>query len=103
MSFVVRRIIPVTHPSLAGHFPGNPVIPGVVQLAEVLDALASWIPESRVAGFRTVKFLRPLPPDCSFTIELEQTATATVRFNCHTGTQPLSKGTIILRSGQDPV
>jgi 3-hydroxymyristoyl/3-hydroxydecanoyl-(acyl carrier protein) dehydratase len=103
LNFVVRRIIPAAHPSLAGHFPGNPVVPGVVLLAEVLDALAAWIPEFRVAGFRTVKFLRPLPPDRSFTIVLEHAATATVRFHCHTATQPLCKGTITLRSGQDPV
>lgn len=103
MSFVVRRIIPATHPSLAGHFPGNPVVPGVVLLAEVLDALAAWIPEFRVAGFRTVKFLQPLPPDSNFTIELERFADTTVRFHCQSGTQPICKGTITQQSAQGPV
>lgn len=57
----VRICIPATHPSLPGHFPDQPVVPGVV----LLDRVSAAIEE---AGFRpmrrllAVKFLAPLLP-----------------------------------------
>src|SRR5437879_10590804 len=40
MSFEISRAIRADHPSLAGHFPGTPIVPGVVILDEVAAALA---------------------------------------------------------------
>lgn len=44
----------------AGHFPGNPVVPGAVILGHVAAGLAGH--ELAVRTVRRVKFLRPLPP-----------------------------------------
>jgi 3-hydroxymyristoyl/3-hydroxydecanoyl-(acyl carrier protein) dehydratase len=54
-------LIPPSHPALAGHFPGNPVVPGLVLLDHVAAALERWRGQ-RVAGLPHVKFLRPLAP-----------------------------------------
>ncbi|HET6545615.1 MAG TPA: hydroxymyristoyl-ACP dehydratase [Rhodanobacteraceae bacterium] len=54
--------IPAGHPSLPGHFPGAPVVPGVV----LLDAVAGLLERSgqaRLAHIAMVKFLTPLGPD----------------------------------------
>jgi 3-hydroxyacyl-[acyl-carrier-protein] dehydratase len=59
--------VPADHPSLAGHFPGAPVVPGVLVLDYVLSQLA-W-PPGAARRLAWVKFHRSLLP--------EQVATAT--------------------------
>src|SRR6266571_8483535 len=68
MTFEVRRIISADHPSLPGHFPGAPLVPGVVILDEVLGALLEWRKDCLLSAIRTVKFLVPLKPEQTFTI-----------------------------------
>ena len=54
--------INATHPSLPGHFPGQPVVPGVV----LLDRIAAALEDARRGQFTRigmVKFLAPLLPD----------------------------------------
>jgi 3-hydroxymyristoyl/3-hydroxydecanoyl-(acyl carrier protein) dehydratase len=48
------------HPTAAGHFPGNPIIPGALLLDTVVDAIRG---ESAAPyAIRVVKFLRPVRP-----------------------------------------
>ena len=68
MIFEVCRVIRADHPSLPGHFPGAPLVPGVVILDEVLEALIEWRQNSKLTGIRIVKFLAPLKPEHPFTI-----------------------------------
>lgn len=68
MTFEAIRIIRGNHPTLPGHFPGAPLVPGVVILDEVLAALIEWRQDSQLTGIRLVKFLAPLQPEQAFTI-----------------------------------
>jgi 3-hydroxymyristoyl/3-hydroxydecanoyl-(acyl carrier protein) dehydratase len=70
MTFELRRVIGADHPSLPGHFPGEPIVPGVVILDEIIAALNEWRADSRLAAIQSVKFLRPLKPAQPFTIHL---------------------------------
>lgn len=53
--------IAATHPALPGHFPGNPIVPGVVLLDRVAAALEKS--GARLARIGVVKFLTPLKPE----------------------------------------
>jgi 3-hydroxyacyl-[acyl-carrier-protein] dehydratase len=48
------------HPSLAGHFPGNPVVPGAVVLDEAMAGLRRHA-GGRIFEIRRAKFHLPLP------------------------------------------
>ena len=67
MQFVVAP----NHPSLPGHFPGNPVVPGVVVLDRVLDAIEAVHGPLGALRLPQVKFLQPLLPGEAADIALE--------------------------------
>lgn len=54
--------IPTDHPSLPGHFPGHPVVPGVVILERVLEAIEATHGPLAALRLPQVKFMRPLLP-----------------------------------------
>ena len=67
--------IAADHPAFDGHFPGQPLLPGVSLLAEVLEALlddpalAALIgPAPRIGA---AKFLAPVRPGAQLVIALE--------------------------------
>ncbi len=78
----VHITVPGEHPSLAGHFPGNPIVPAAVILARVLDAVKTRFPEVRLVGFPAVKFISPLRPDIEFVVSLSQVADKRFQFEC---------------------
>ena len=72
---VIRHVdVPADHPAFDGHFPGAPLLPGVMLLAEVLEALAGAPELARSLGDRPViaaaKFLAPVRPGSALTVEL---------------------------------
>ena len=83
-TFEVDRVIGADHPSLPGHFPGAPLVPGVVILDEVLEVLIEWRHHFTLTGIRTVKFLAPLKPEHPFAICLsaDDPRTGEVNFCC---------------------
>jgi 3-hydroxyacyl-[acyl-carrier-protein] dehydratase len=94
MDFEIRRVISADHPSLPGHFPGAPVVPGVVILDEILAALMKWRKNYRVTAIPTVKFLAPLRPEQPFTICLaeNQNAQGEVDFFCRAQDRVIAEG-----------
>jgi 3-hydroxyacyl-[acyl-carrier-protein] dehydratase len=59
----VNLTIPSSHPALPGHFPGRPVVPGAVILAEVVHAATNLLGAVRVTGLTSVKFSSPMLPE----------------------------------------
>lgn len=66
--------IDATHPALPGHFPGRPVVPGVLILDRVLDAIATTHGPLGPLRLPQTKFLQPLLPGETARIELDALA-----------------------------
>lgn len=88
------------HPSVAGHFPGNPVVPGVVLLDEVLDTLRRGsTAQLSVTGLPMVKFASPMRPGEVVIIRVEEDATALATFSCRVDARLIASGVIEFATG----
>ena len=92
-----RAQVPADHPCLAGHFPGNPVVPAVVLLEQVLTALQLWRGRHwQLRRLLAAKFVQPLLPDQRFEILLQMTGTqpdSRLAWRCERDSQLLAEGT----------
>jgi 3-hydroxymyristoyl/3-hydroxydecanoyl-(acyl carrier protein) dehydratase len=79
-AFVSEFTIPADHPALAGHFPGHPVVPGVVLLDEVYAAIREREPLV-MRSIPVAKFLNPVHPGERIEVRLRfgAASAATVR------------------------
>ncbi len=70
-----RYHVPAEHPSFAGHFPGQPVLPGVVALSLVMRALdESPVLKARLGPLpqiAQVKFISAVLPDTRLQVQLQ--------------------------------
>ena len=77
--------VPMDHPAIAGHFPGRPIVPGVL----LLDAVLAAAGLARVRLVRA-KFTAPVIPGDPFDITLERRGAGRIVFTCR------CRGTIVL-------
>jgi len=80
------------HPALPGHFPGNPVVPGVVILDVVRRAAEpSFGPGLRITRLPQAKFVRPLLPGQEAAVDLELRETL-LQFVVSRGDEIIARG-----------
>lgn len=90
--------IPASHPVFVGHFPGTPIVPGVVLLDEVMHVIVAdtGLAETSLQ-ISSVKFLSPLKPDEAVIIELEQLANGTLKFEVLEGNRQIVIGNLVIK------
>ncbi|HLP98920.1 MAG TPA: hypothetical protein VK149_10780 [Sideroxyarcus sp.] len=92
--------IAANHPTGAGHFPGNPIIPGALLLAEVLRCIerAEGVHFS-ACNVKNAKFLHPARPGDTVTIEYGRSAQGTLEFQCAVGGSKVLAGAVSATAG----
>ena len=91
--------IAASHPAFDDHFPGAPVLPGVVLLDETIRAIElADGGEPRRWRVASVKFHRVVRPGETLVLEQERLASGTVRFTVLSAGQAVAAGALSLES-----
>jgi 3-hydroxyacyl-[acyl-carrier-protein] dehydratase len=87
--------IPADHPSLAGHFPGNPVVPGVLLLNHLLSVIEEhWHVEPGAVSWPAVKFMALLRPDEPFVMTMQSVDGQRITFSITRGNTTIASGSL---------
>ena len=79
--------VPAAHPCLPGHFPGRPIVPGVVLLDEVLACLPG-------TTLVSAKFVAPVEPGMEVEIQRRTAPNGRTSFVCVSGGRTVLQGTV---------
>ena len=89
--------IPLEHPAFAGHFPGTPIVPGVVLLDEALYAIAAHGGVSLAdCTLVSVKFRSVVRPGQPIELRFDVTGPGGIRFDIRSADQSVASGIISL-------
>lgn len=87
--------IPADHPALPGHFPGHPIVPGVVLLDHAIAALgASLNRPLHTWRLASAKFLSPVAPGEPLDLAFDAAAGGAIRFTLRTGARDVATGVL---------
>lgn len=83
------------HPATEGHFPGNPIIPGALLLAEVLRCIEGALGQRFAAcNVRNAKFHFPVRPGNDVEIEYSCSPHNEIIFQCAVSGKKVLSGAI---------
>ncbi len=91
--------VPLDHPTFAGHFPGSPILPGVVLLDLALQIIADSTGMAlERCEISAVKFLSPARPGDELLIQHSVAASGAVHFDIVAGARKIASGSVVARS-----
>jgi 3-hydroxymyristoyl/3-hydroxydecanoyl-(acyl carrier protein) dehydratase len=87
------------HPAFEGHFPGHPILPGVVLLGEAMAAIeAATATSARDWTVDNVKFLGAVEPGSRLAITHAVQPSGGVRFEIREGERVVASGVLSRRA-----
>jgi 3-hydroxyacyl-[acyl-carrier-protein] dehydratase len=96
MNRTAHWTVPADHPAFAGHFPGTPILPGVVLLDAALQIIADAC-EIALDSYEisSVKFTSPAGPGSELMIRHTASASGTISFNIMADIRKIASGSIV--------
>ncbi|MES2687324.1 MAG: 3-hydroxyacyl-ACP dehydratase [Pseudomonadota bacterium] len=86
------------HPAFAGHFPGRPIVPGVLLLDAAIHAVLQARHGDAIGGatcqVSSAKFLSPVSPDENLTLSWSDNGKGQVRFDIAGGGRQVATGVL---------
>lgn len=90
--------LPADHPAYAGHFPGTPILPAVVIVAEVLAAVeAATATHAHDWELASAKFLEPVAPGTPLTLAHRMEPSGHATFEVRSPRGIVASGTLARR------
>jgi 3-hydroxyacyl-[acyl-carrier-protein] dehydratase len=89
MDHIAEILAPAEHPCYKGHFPGNPVVPGVLLLELLTEAFGRGAPRA----VSSVKFHRALAPADRCTLHWKNRG-ASLSFRCERASELVAEGSL---------
>ncbi|PKO91409.1 MAG: hypothetical protein CVU16_08040 [Betaproteobacteria bacterium HGW-Betaproteobacteria-10] len=88
-------LVPTDHPALAGHFPGRPIVPGVVLLDRaILFAEQRLAIPARQWKVNNAKFFSPVEPGENLTFMLQTEISGRLAFTIKTAGREIASGSL---------
>lgn len=95
-TFSSSALIGADHPCLEGHFPGNPIVPGVLLLDHVGHLLKQWKPGCRIASIAQAKFHQLLRAEQRVTVTFTEQTPRSIKFECFEGAEKIATGILTI-------
>lgn len=88
-------LVPADHPAFAGHFPGRPIVPGVVLLDRAIHFAETLLGRSGLAWqVGNAKFFSPVGPGESLTFSLQQKPSGAMAFAVRAAGRDIAAGSL---------